>query len=257
MPEEIYPIWQTDTERVEFSLNNGKSLHIQVLTLDNQQFILSADVEKYEVTKDFITDVTLVARHIRFTMLPDRCPPVPGGLPDKKCGLWKNWSTALEQLKLETIQPGFSQNYPDNEVRLLAHTIEKQFLALDAALQREAHFTRDISHEIRTPISIQKNILEKQKYAASLTEEELGTLRNTNYQLQSITHTLLALARGESTQCSLINMSELLENVILAHFELNNTARGKALDLNLDDTGRNYAGSQSTNGRNLNSESPV
>lgn len=232
LPNEILPIWRSEPERVEFTLNNGKTLHIKVLVLGGQQYILTADVEQFEVTGDFITGVSfwLGAFGLLLCILLSTCA---WWFAKRLLRPLSHLVEDLNNLPQTNIQPGFAQDYPDNEVHILAKTIEAQFIALDSALQRETHFTRDVSHEIRTPISIQKNILATASDRGTLSKDDIQALQESNLQLESITKTLLALARNESTLTTKLNLSECLENIILHHFQLNSTRKGQAVKLDL------------------------
>jgi signal transduction histidine kinase len=115
----------------------------------------------------------------------------------------------------------------------LANTIEQCFSQLQSALIRERNFTRDVSHEIRTPISVVKNIVSNNQHVKQISESEFEQVTRANFDLEKVTHTLLALARNESSKVYEINLTEMLENTLLHHFELNHSEKGKALQIDL------------------------
>jgi len=57
--------------------------------------------------------------------------------------------------------PGnFAQAYPDNEIGELADQLESSLSRLYAFSEREAQFSRDVSHDLRTPLAVATGALE-------------------------------------------------------------------------------------------------
>lgn len=102
-----------------------------------------------------------------------------------------------------------------DEIGFLARTLEKSFNQLKLALRRESEFTRDVSHELRTAITIVKNTLAL-SHRRQLSPQETEELRATVETMENTISALLALARAESVEQRPFDLRPLLENRILA-----------------------------------------
>ena len=102
-----------------------------------------------------------------------------------------------------------------DEIGFLARTLEGALNQLESALQRETEFTRDVSHELRTAITIAKNTLalsDRRELSAQETEQLYGVLA----EMENTITSLLALARAESTEQVAFGLRHLLEERLLA-----------------------------------------
>lgn len=66
----------------------------------------------------------------------------------------------VKELDPEHLPTDFSQNYKDDEVGLLAAALEKSMQRINEFIEREKNFTRDSSHELRTPVTVIKGAVE-------------------------------------------------------------------------------------------------
>lgn len=232
LPEKVVTERKRKQDQIEFTLDDGSTVHIHVLKLGDKEYVLMANVGDFEVSKDYLPNVitwltlfalfaaTLVSL-IAFIVARRLTHPI------------KTLAEEVSNLPSNALMEGFSEKYPDNEIRLLAATIESSFVKLQAALQREVNFTRDVSHEIRTPISILKNVLDADQPPEILAKNSYQQARRAIFDLENITNTLLALSRDESTHTEKLDMAQQIENTLLQHFELNNSDKGQRLALQL------------------------
>ena len=99
----------------------------------------------------------------------------------------------LNSLQLDTYtRPGV-----DDEVRVLADSLQEFTARLKQQLQREQAFTRDVSHELRTPLAVIRGsleMLEKQPLTA-LQQRAVARMNTTSRDMLSLIETLLLLAR--------------------------------------------------------------
>lgn len=89
----------------------------------------------------------------------------------------------------------------DDEVRVLADSLEEFTRRLKLQLQREQEFTRDVSHELRTPLAVIQGsleIVEKQALTASQ-QRAVKRMDTTSRDMLSLIETLLLLARDSSS----------------------------------------------------------
>jgi len=98
-----------------------------------------------------------------------------------------------------------------DEVTLISQQLRNNFLQIQSSLQREKDFSRDVGHELRTPISILRNtiVLDLQGHKS---EPNLNAV----YQKMQLTiDTLMSIAKGETLQNGPMNLTEVIEQSIL------------------------------------------
>jgi len=66
----------------------------------------------------------------------------------------------VQQLSPENLPANLSEPFTNDEVGVLATTLEKAVQRIESFLQRERQFTRDASHELRTPVTVIKGAVE-------------------------------------------------------------------------------------------------
>jgi len=137
----------------------------------------------------------------------------------------------------EQIPDRFAHHYPNDEVGILANTLEQTFQKIASALEREQCFTRDVSHELRTPLAIIKNGAELQLSSNSNTSADIEVTKRilkAAEQMDKTVHTLLMLAREEHSNANKedVNLMPIIEQSILDHRTL---LEGKEIDIHLDD----------------------
>ncbi|MEH8018639.1 HAMP domain-containing histidine kinase [Rheinheimera muenzenbergensis] len=106
----------------------------------------------------------------------------------------------------------FASQFANDEVGILARTLQQSLTGIASALQREKSFTADVSHELRTPLAVIKNAVElwqsqqtgskaaAQLQAAPGGEQQLMTrIYDAAVQMEKTVQTLLILAREEHT----------------------------------------------------------
>jgi signal transduction histidine kinase len=113
--------------------------------------------------------------------------------------------------------------FPDNEIGKLATALEQAFARGAAFLEREQNFTRDASHELRTPIAIIHSAAEllAMQQLPEAGREQLQQIRAAAIQMEQIVNTLLALAReAPKTAQPPVMLLPILEKAIVQHANL-------------------------------------
>lgn len=90
-----------------------------------------------------------------------------------------------------------SRRFDDDEVGLLAGTIEKTLERISAFVARERYFTSSVSHELRTPITVITGALEllEQSDLSSLDQKVLDRVRRATLDMKTTIEMFLCLAR--------------------------------------------------------------
>lgn len=230
LPSEFKTEYQQNPDKVEYELSDGTTVHIQVFELGLNTYVLTANVAQYEVSRDFLP--TVIIWLIGFSLLCCIVVVLIGLKKAKKVTQPLNQlaSQLTDDLAVEDVN--IEGQYPNNEIGFLAEKIKNTIERLTQALSREANFTKDISHEIRTPVAIGKNILSKSKEVIS--NKEWKQLVAANLRIEKITETLIALARNESTETTQCNITALLEECLLTNSDVNHTEKGKAIKFDVE-----------------------
>ena len=74
---------------------------------------------------------------------------------------------------------------------------------MDTFIERERIFTRDASHELRTPIAVFKgslDLLQRKSDRSEDDEKAFARMRRTVEDMEGLIETLLLLARGEEVE---------------------------------------------------------
>lgn len=130
---------------------------------------------------------------------------------------------------------GLASGLPDNEIGLLATTIEQAMARIAAFLEREQHFTRDASHELRTPLAVIEGaaFLLAQQPLPEQSAEQVERIRQAARHMEQTLRTLLALAReegGDTWPASAFKVLPMVEDTVVRHACL---AKGE-VDVELD-----------------------
>jgi signal transduction histidine kinase len=190
---------------------------------------LLADVEQFEVSKDNMPN--LLVWLIAIACVISAIALVVSLLIAKKITRpLKTLASQVNTKNADNIEP---DAFPENEIGLLALNTKNAFIQLNSALDRERVFTKDISHEIRTPVAIIQNVLSASKEEKEITENNFDTVAEAVANINQITSILLALARSESSQIEVVNLTAELESLIIHQFDFLLAQANKHLELTL------------------------
>lgn len=137
----------------------------------------------------------------------------------------------------EQIPEKFADQFPNNEIGILAQTLEQTLQRITQALERETFFTRDVSHELRTPLAVIKNALELYyaKHQSSDSEKViLQRVSESAEHMDNTVHTLLLLAREEQALVDKeqVNLMSIVEQSVLDNRML---LEGKQVEVIIND----------------------
>jgi signal transduction histidine kinase len=138
-----------------------------------------------------------------------------------------NLVSTLKNTRLDKLPDNFSKGFYDDEVGFLAKTIENLLKRLKAYVAREHKFTRDASHELRTPVAVIKSsaevIEEIMKENNKTLSPHLIRMKRSLVQMESTIEALLWLYKGEKLdlpkkKCYPVPMAEeIIQNYKAIH----------------------------------------
>lgn len=234
LPEDLAQQYRAQKYDQEYATASGQYFHLTVLDKDGPVFLVY-QAENDLIVRSMVSGIIQRLSILTFISIVIAC--VLAWL------LGKTMLKPLTQLAklVENADPlrlpeHFSTSYPRNEIGVLAQTLEHLMQRVRQFLQRESQFNRDASHELRTPIAIVSGALELLKTKPLDTAEKKLVLRieDANREMAQTVHTLLCLAREESTEeQSHCYVLALIEKNIIEHQHL---LEDKDIDIDIDHT---------------------
>ncbi len=106
---------------------------------------------------------------------------------------------------------------PDEEVSSLVRALDQFTHRLEHFIERERLFTRDASHELRTPIAVLRSAMELLERRYNVEDDKtIRRIYRTLYDMESLIETLLILAREEedALPSSRVEVNELITDEI-------------------------------------------
>jgi signal transduction histidine kinase len=128
-----------------------------------------------------------------------------------------------------------SSQFGDDEVGLLAETIEKTLERIGAFIARERYFTGSASHELRTPITVITGALEllEQSDLSAADEKVINRIRRATLDMKTTIEMFLCLAR--ETDDGLYDEQFLVEPLVSqAIDQQRHLLSGKFVDVEID-----------------------
>lgn len=233
MPEHIQVLRQKSSERIEFPLPGGGAIHVREIQLGNTTYLLSANVTSYEISKTYLPKLLpwmllvlavmiccayILARHLSHSVIN----PL-------------QHIAAKVASQREATPLSFDQSFANNEIGYLAQIISDGFNRLQAALQREADFSRDISHELRTPVAVLKLIIGRINDQQPLDAQSIRKVEAAITSIEQSLIVLLALSREESVKDESVLLLREVEHCVINNFSFSKVADAE-LDIDIPQT---------------------
>jgi signal transduction histidine kinase len=229
LPEDIKARYIEEPNRKEFSGKNGRHYHLLALPKTESIFLV-AEVSEMLLVRP-ITQGVLKLMLIAGLILVLLAFIVAWQLGRKTAMPLKQLADLVNGVAPENIPNKFAQQFPNNEIGILAQTLESTMTRINQSLLREKCFTRDVSHELRTPVAIIKNAVEVYRNQHSTGEDNpvIDRISQASTQMEQTVTTLLTLAREEHTDADKqhIKILPLIEQSIIdQHHLINNKQIG-------------------------------
>lgn len=219
LPSSVYELRERSPERVEFPTATGGTLHVQTLQLGGNEWILVADVTGFEVSRDYLPRLVPWIGLI-FVIVLGAAWLLSFYLGRSITQPLTRLSNSFKQSSDTAAPIELPQRLPPNEIGYLADIVKNSVDKLQAALLREADFTRDISHELRTPTTVLRFLIERVDDTKGLSAQQGKQLREMVTRIEETTTVLLALAREESVHTESLGLLAELEACIVSHRKL-------------------------------------
>lgn len=225
LPDDIKQRYIAEPNRKEFSGENGRHYHLLALP-KSEHIYLVAEVSEMLLVRP-ITEGVLKLMLIAGFILVTFAFLIAWQLGRKAAMPLKQLADLVNGVAPEKIPDKFAKEFPNNEIGILAHTLESAMTRINQSLIREKCFTRDVSHELRTPVAIIKNAVEvyRNQHSADKDNPVINRISQASTQMQQTVTTLLTLAREEHTEADKKNIKILPlieQSIIDQHHLINN-----------------------------------
>lgn len=218
LPEHVQLLRQQSPDRIEFPLENGGTIHIREIQLGDTKPLLVANVTSYEISRVYLPKlipwillILGVVGLCAYVLARYLARSVVNPIQHIAYGV-------ASQTGKQSLQ--FSQPFANNEIGFLAHTISENFNRLQAALQRETDFSRDISHELRTPVTVLKMVANRLVAQHPLDQTSINKIRTAVNEIEQSLAVLLALSREESMKVETVGLLQEVEHAVINHYSL-------------------------------------
>ncbi len=235
LPEEIKKTLIEEPERVEVPGEEGRHYHLY-RSSNKPEFILVAEVSEILVVRPIREAIIMVLAIFSVVMV----------LLSIFLGYWLANKTirpltVLSELVIgstpENLPKKFSNRFEQDEVGVLARALENAIAEIQDYIERERNFSRDASHELRTPITavlgaseilLESNLGEKAHCVVS-------RINRAAKQMQVTVMSLLTLARADisSERKSVIKVLPIVERIVIDNANL---LDGKQIEITIDIT---------------------
>ena len=142
----------------------------------------------------------------------------------------------VTNLKPENYQTPLAEDFPNDEVGLLAKDFDAYLQRLSDFIERERYFTSDVSHEVRTPLTVIEGATDVLLSSPDLNDSNrkpIDRISRSVHEMSELVSALLLLAREDESDISESGcvVSEVLKKVLDGHQHL---LKHKSVDIKLD-----------------------
>jgi len=240
LPSDMLTKFLEEPQRKEFYGEQGRHYHLYPLP-EYKNIYLVAEVSKKLLVRPVREGVfkLLLISGLSLTFIAF---VIAWLLGQKTAKPLKNLADLVDGVAPENLPESFADRFPNNEIGVLAKTLESSMQQIAKALERERCFTRDVSHELRTPVAVIKNAVElyheihngQNEGERSKSDDIIGRINDASIQMEQTVITLLHLAREEHTTAikAPVKLLPLVEQSIIDHSYL---LEGKRIDVDVGD----------------------
>lgn len=215
LPTDIRQFLTQHPHRTEIPLANGEHFHLKkfehgylLADVSNQLFVSSAKNELLSylfVVFAFVSVIAILMGIAAYLVAKRLFKPL-----DELISI-------IEQAPVEQLPNGFAERFKNSEIGTFANALEQALTRIHAFIKREQLFTRDISHELRTPVTISQGAITLLKQT-NLTDKQtdlIARVEHAQKQIEQSLTALLALAREENSKPAQTRILPLVEQSIL------------------------------------------
>lgn len=201
LPADLRDQFKMDSDETEFYGQQGRHYHLLRLGSVEENIFLVAEVSQRLIIRP-IRNAILIFFGIATLIMTLVSWCLAYWIAGKTISPLTHLANLVKGTQPSQLPKDFSGNYPENEIGILAQALEQSLSRIESFIDREKHFNRDVSHDLRTPIAIVQGGVELIINSPTLSEDDqilIARIEAANRQMSQIVQTLLELAREEHT----------------------------------------------------------
>lgn len=217
LPADIGPVLREEPGRSEFFGRQGRHYHLRQLSVDGAMLV--AEVSGDLLVRPRTPAILLGLGLLTLVMMLLGCG-LAYCFARRALAPLARLEAQVAVADPNSIPQGFATAYPPNEIGVLATALDAALGRVRSFVEREVQFTRDASHELRTPITVVAGAAELLQASADLPGKDralVARIATANAEMSQTVEALLTLARGESArrQIEPVALLPLVEKTVL------------------------------------------
>lgn len=199
LPDGIGAILIEEPARREFSGKGGRHYHVAQLSAGAY---LVSEVSSQLIIRPMRKGLVMVYGLLALIAVGVSCF-VAYRMARKTIQPLTQLALSISTLKPDQLPQGFASDYPDNEIGVLALQLEGSMHRIYEFIEREQQFSRDVSHDLRTPLAASSGaleILQTQDVSESHSAQLLERIKVANTHMSLTISALLSMAREKKEQ---------------------------------------------------------
>ena len=234
VPVDLRTQLAANPQQVEFSGDEKRHYHVMRLDAKRPAWLV-AEVSRILVIRPMQNDILVLFAVVSLLMTLFACM-VAWRLARRSIAPLRRLASTVEGTEPNALLADFTTDYPPDEIGAVAEALQRAFDRVAGYVQREQAFTRDVSHDLRTPIAVVQSsieLLERRRNDHPDSARLIETIRVANTHMHRTVEALLALARETSAEGQVrpVSVAGTVEDVVL---QLTNSNPTKSMDVRLD-----------------------
>ncbi|WND01771.1 HAMP domain-containing sensor histidine kinase [Temperatibacter marinus] len=217
LPDNLERLMKEEPDRSEFYGQEGRHYHLA--TLSDGSYLVS-EVSQQLLVRPMRKGLFVVYGVLSLLVTVIACL-VAYGMARKTIRPITQLANEVASLEPSRAPETFAEGYPKNEIGQLAHQLENSMQRIYAFVQREQNFSRDVSHDLRTPLAVASGAIEILETQEETTQEQkalLERIKLSHVHMSLTVRALLSMAR-ESSSVDLVDQKvmPIVEQTILQY----------------------------------------
>jgi signal transduction histidine kinase len=220
LPSDLRRQYLQEPHRQEFGGDDGRHYHLLTRQADSPQrpdLLLVAEVSQHLAVRPVRTELLWFLAKTATAVLLLTCL-IGYWLARRATAPLSALAEQIAETEPDKLPKNLAAHYPNNEIGVVARSLESALQRIEAFIQREQHFTRDASHELRTPIAVVQSAAEllAQQTLPDSARLPLQRIQLASNQMEQTVNLLLSLARElPSTDKSAVALLPLIETSVV------------------------------------------
>ncbi|MEO1234820.1 MAG: HAMP domain-containing sensor histidine kinase, partial [Myxococcota bacterium] len=235
MPDDLRPQLEANPQQIEFRGEEGRHYHVMGLAGASPAWLV-AEVSRVLVIRQMRGDILVLFGVASFLMTLLACA-LALRLAWRSIGPLRRLAAKVALTHPGDLPRDFGADFPANEIGVLAETLQGAFDRLRGFVERERAFTRDVSHDLRTPMAVVASSTELLRDCEDAAERArlVESVRVANTHMQRTVEALLALARETSPEGrgAKVPVAASVEQVVL-QLSMSNPGRAVEVDVAIE-----------------------